>query len=397
MRILIFVVVFVAHMSVGLSAEKQSPLQKMMKRELSALKSHTLSTSEGGFSFKTEAKKAPKIEKVDGAWYVTIDIGTQSPMECYIYQDYINPISSIESMAKYVMGDKALQQDVSLLNAGMYGKNPYVRMDTSFIVLQNKQKALAVLKAAVTSRIDKALVCLHYEIGYSKTFARIFAGISKSLVFTEKSEKPLFREVRLISVAGKNAGFSEIAVYKEGKSRKTVSLTSLGLYLPSRKVITMDDLIVEYSEIDGSLKEALYSGTQAGQLVRDLSVKTADGKTFLVDGKLQGKAIKKSFSVKEKMMGSIQHNEVLAKTFFGSKKSKSITLYSYTPHVNPIGQTKYSYQLKSKTTKKAEISFELGAVLGEGTIDKDGSSETLNMKIGSMEMKYLRVLKAGQL
>lgn len=56
----------------------------------------------------------------DGTWYYTIDIGTDSPVECYAFNEFDGPANSLYSIAEYSLsGVEALNEKNYLVNLTM--------------------------------------------------------------------------------------------------------------------------------------------------------------------------------------------------------------------------------------------------------------------------------------
>lgn len=96
--------------------------QDAMKREVKLDDTTRLQIEQ----FKVDGKvlgKARLADEGDSYWYYVIDIGTDSPIECYVFTDFDGPANSLHSIVTH-----------SLANAEKINKKQWLRRLTTWLM-----------------------------------------------------------------------------------------------------------------------------------------------------------------------------------------------------------------------------------------------------------------------
>jgi len=376
-----------------------------MLREGTGLVSHKVVSSDNELEFTVQGKSAPVIDLVKEATsyhYTKIDIGAEAPMECYFYKNDISPATAIKSLTGLVLTNKKVVGNLvgartSLVGAGAIEGNPYLMLQTAFVVENKGTKLTGNLKAMVATKDVGNVVCAHNEVGYQKTFADRFSEIVSSFVFLKAPKPPLlYKDVLVLSLNNLPIGFV-VNYLTDGQNKTHGWINKTSFILPSEnETYTTDDMILELSTKTGVVAYGFYKSEQTGKLDHAIEIKTDDGKNYVVLGTKEDKKVETLMQTKTGVVSNYEHTKLITKKFV-NQKMKQFTVPAFLPDVDPANVTSLKTSLKKKTPQGLLISIQSGDQTYTSVVRKDGGTETLSIPAGSVVVEGKKIYSWGSL
>src|SRR5262245_59996382 len=139
----------------------------------------------------------------EGSHYGVFDIGTESPVGCFLYDERKEPATHLAMTSDRLFEQIGAQRPIGRkavygIDAGHAGPYPYLGVDW----IATLDCAGYHLKQKFGNRGERSLYCLHDDAGYQQTFDAFFAGFLASLELPEEPQPPQFREISVIRISG---------------------------------------------------------------------------------------------------------------------------------------------------------------------------------------------------
>lgn len=237
------------------------------------------------------------VEKADTYWYYTVDIGTDTPVECWAFQDYDGPANSLVNMMKYATENIATLHKRALTSQYNYSLNVENIADTAVLdyqVLYNlgtgAEQLTGLMKGLSAESPNGLQVCLHNEIGYRETFKDVFTSFVNA---TDKSAHatPFFNSVNSVFMNNELVGVAVEKFTKDADGDVEIR-EALSMILPvdANNVATTDTVTRSWSYADGELINAYTYSVENSEMSSSLSLSESEG-VWAVEGEIQGKPI----------------------------------------------------------------------------------------------------------
>ncbi len=180
-------------------------IEELKKREISALPQKQIQTPEKEISFKIESIGEPKVKDIEGCYYLSVDIGTQAPIECYVYKQRGDPAFIANNFMNIAL--KSMKNtEIESISSGIFENDPFLSMNKFYLINQNGMDSIGYLKIIVISKPSNTIVCLHDEHGYIKSFKRIAKGISSSFNNQYQTVAPFYEEISIATLNNTQIG-----------------------------------------------------------------------------------------------------------------------------------------------------------------------------------------------
>lgn len=235
--------------------------------------------------------------QVDDYWYFTVDIGSESPVECWAFQDYDGLANSLVNMMKYAVSNISKAQEKVLdsqfnfsLDMSTMGDTPVFAYNLLYNLGEPEQRVSGLLKGMSAESANGLQVCLHNEIGYRETFKDVFASFINAVDRTSNPQ-PFFFAINCMKMHGELVGVvSEKFIKDADGDVEIVETTSLILPVDENTVASTDVRVRSWSRADGTLINAYQYAVENSELSSAMGVSKPDDK-WLLEGEIQGKAI----------------------------------------------------------------------------------------------------------
>jgi hypothetical protein len=241
--------------------------------------------------------KVKLIEEADGTWYYNIDIGTESPVECYVFEDFDGTANSFYAIMEHSLksveelNKKSLSAQFNYaIDSGVIGNTPYLLLDILYNLGEGKAKVAGVLKG-MSVRTDQTLqVCIHNEIGYRKTFFETVESFIEAIVAND-STLEFFEPIYQFTLNGIPVGYGREKYATDADGDVNIQKDSAFMIpVDTSSISRTDSVAVEWSSPDGSLINADINTIENGVATSQFAISYVN-EQWLVEGQLQGKTI----------------------------------------------------------------------------------------------------------
>jgi hypothetical protein len=348
-------------------------------------------------SGEVEAASAPQIERTKESIKIVIPIGTQAPVECYVYHERTDGASTIWQVVDAVKKkiDVRLFEPTDVFVAAGHAA---LAAHAIYVVKQAKGDAGGELKLIYYENPLVSTLCTHDEAGYSGAFKRLAKGLFESLKRSDRrlESKPSKREVSVIKVNGRPTGYSDNVDYDSGKDTVvSESVTAKLLPRSPNEVMVEDTITTETSDKAGQLLEYVHVGVSGTEVALVIKLKRLGAGEYSYSGKQNGKPINGKFKTKSKLGPAT--GQAIAKNIrelLLSGKATSFKSEEYSPDLDPTAPIEALYEIESKEQRKVRSSF--GPAKIEGTVDEHGELEKSEMHMGSSTVTEERLSSEGK-
>ena len=260
-------------------------------------------TKESDFSLASVAAKGKVkgeislVDESEGTWYYHIDIGTPTPVECYVFNEYDGPANSLHAIvdlslngAAELNGKTRSAQFNYAIDTGVIGNTPYLQLDTLYHLGEGEEKVAGMIKAYSAQTNDTLEICVHNELGYRDIFFDVFSSFVNSFN-SEPADAPFFESVYEMRINDIPMGFAVEKYTKDADGDVMIeSETALLVPVDANTVSRTDSADISWSRPDGSLINGSTYTIDNGVLSSEFEISVADDK-WHVEGQIQGKAV----------------------------------------------------------------------------------------------------------
>lgn len=334
----------------------------------------------------------------DGMHYYTIDIGSSSPVECYIFTEFDgtanslhllfeNSFPSIESMNEKSLSGKSNYS----IDSGVIGNTPYLSLDILYNLGEGNEKVAGVLKGLSAQTNSTLQICLHNEIGYRQTFFNVFESFIQAVI--ENEVNPNFFEVLYkVSINDIPMGYIQESYEKDADGDVAIiNETSLLIPVDASSIARTDSLSRSWSRPDGSIINATEYAIENSVLTSQFSLEYTDD-AWQVSGELQGKAVTKKLEHSSSLLsgfGSYIELENLR-----NSESDSGEFYMWAPSADPTSALPVVLR-KLSDNENANFEIDMGAMVMKFLADDQGIFRQGTIQQGPVSMKMELIYSNG--
>jgi hypothetical protein len=362
-------------------------------RELQALPKQPLQFQK--LSAEAEIAGSAKFEDSGNSFQVTIPIGTESPVQCFVYKKEVDTGGTLLMVTR----EAAKKVDVRLFRldeVSLLGDYPVVFLEAQYLTKTPKGQALGELKSMFYQHPVSPMLCLHDELGYNETFKRMTKTLAASLKIADMQvNPPKFIEVFIEKVGERPTGFSSHVALPE-KNGKFAFLSRSTSFIPRSEsdLVIRDKASTEVWDPDGKLVKAAYADSESGQLTFSMSIEKVGPSEYSYKGKHDAKEVSGKFKTKSKR--GLATNKIVAGLLARellSGKANELKIEEYHAGVSPEAPVEVSYKTESK--EKRLIKMKLGDMEALARSDDKGGLERLEIPVGNVNVVEERVLVRG--
>lgn len=335
-------------------------------------------------------------DKSDNFWAYLIDIGTDSPIECYISTDYDGPASYLYAvMEKGLQGvETAYKKPVTArlnfaLDTGMIGDTPYIAFDTLYYVGEGQEKLAGILKGIAAETSQSLQICIHNELGYRETFFAVAESFVNAFIKSEDNPE-LYESVYKMSFDGTPVGFIREQYFTdEDEDVEYRKKSSMLIPVDQASLSRADTVGVEWSTREGNMINASNHTFQNGVLASMYQLDLVDGK-WRVGGELQNKEILSNLPHEGDLMSGL--GSVYEFLSLLNSDKEAIELPMWSPDVDPVSVVTMGIS-KLKNDDEANFKFDIGPLVMKFYSDKHGIFQRGSLTQGpinfSTELMYV--------
>jgi hypothetical protein len=245
-----------------------------------------------------------------------------------------------------------------------------------------------------------AVYCAHDDLGYTRTFATLTKAFAESLETRKSAAAPHFIEISTASMSGTKFGVTLTTLERGGdggfKARKT---TALLIATHNGHVRSQDSTHLNWVRPDGSLIHAANTEISNGETSNKLSLKEQEDGAWVMEGEIQGKAVKTHLPRDSKpgnwVAQSRELRALLSEPDAVGREHRMGIWISENPAKLTPAKTRV---LTRRDDRQFTARVEFGSINATLTLDKTtGTASATDVKIGPVNMRIERVYVEGGL
>jgi hypothetical protein len=322
----------------------QSPegVDAQFARESEPAEKHLVKT-DGGFTASIEAKAPPTIKREGQVLSVSVDLGWDAEVRCYVYSQPIDAGGASNALLK------AAGKAVKFKALGPYfldhqALDPVLGIRGVYHIERDGKLLAGDLKLMAMPRSEHPVICMHDAPGYAKSFQRVSTEFAKSFQFESDEPPPKRGELWTLTLEGTPLGFSREMTYllDDGKVQR-VSLSASFLPTAPGEMSFEDEAEIVTSDKEGTLVSGKYLSLVNGQPNREIDVsRTKTGYNYA--GTIENKPVTGSFK-SEQAIKSQYATERKFKALARDAKKAKFAQWEYEPSIDTAGASKVSYEV----------------------------------------------------
>ena len=376
---------------------------ELLDREAEPLKGVRVASEDGRVKTLV-AGVVDELEPFDGEYFLQPDIGTETPMECWIYPKGHDLAAwhqrfseqAFQAIAQHYGEIEA--RAIERIDAGVFGAHPYLALDWLYRV-KTREGALAAgqIKHLAAIKGDASVYCRHNETGYRESFTRVFRGLVESLEVLDTSPEPYYQEVMTVSLATAPTGVATITMtLDEDGNTRIVERMALLILVDQQTIVANDSYNVQFSTPEGLLLDELEVDSVNGEVTSRLRLESSAEEGWKVSGTWSGEEVESSLGGQELM--SVLGQRLALSRFLARGRRSGVTKFAdWSSDADPKALTEIGVQILGAVMDGVETQFDLGARTMDAVLDENASPRSATISMGSLNMKLTRVFVRGEL
>jgi hypothetical protein len=379
-------------------------LTTLREREAEPLAKQSIASEDRFFQARVPARPRGEVLPVDGAYAVRLDMGSETPVDCWIYRDGLDFATSLSALSDSTFeaigesfGDVD-QRHVEAVDAGVLAGHPYLRVDWLYRVATAAGPQIGQVKHVVASKHGRGLYCQHNEVGYSESFRRVVEALLESLEYEGPSDAtPYFTQVSTLAIRGMRVGLERTTlVLDEAGDTRVDTRTSLLMPVTSDTLQVSDTFGVEFARSDGSLINQVHVQTANGELVSQLELNPALDDLWIVEGTFQTKPVSTRFRPASQPTSWLGEALALRRAIEEIGVGSEITLARWVPQADPTRLVDETVSIESRMERgQFAARVAMGGLEADLVVEADGSVASGSIPMGVASLEVERVYVGG--
>lgn len=341
-----------------------------------------------------------EAQSEDNYWYFTVDIGSESPVECWAFQEYDGLANSLVNMMKYAVNNvsanlnKTLESQYNFsLDVSNLGNVPVFSYDILYNLGETDERVSGLMKGMSAESANGLQVCLHNEIGYRETFKDVFTSFVNAVDRTA-NVKPFFFAINGMKMQGELVGIvsEKFSIDADGDV-EIVEATSLILPVDANTVSSTDSLARSWSRIDGTLINTYEYTVENGEVLSSMGLSRTEG-TWVIEGEIQGKKVNSELSYDDVFtsnFGAYLETQKLA-----NSDQDSLSYNTWSLEGDPTQPTPTVMYKKSQKNGLLELVAEIESFKIEYTVDEDFIMQRAKVEMGPIDYSVMPMYVSGK-
>lgn len=257
--------------------------------DASTLQAMRLSALDGRYEGTMLAAGAPKVEAQtndEGLAIATVDvpIGASEPVRCSVSPGR----ADASRFFAHFLG--LVAAEAPEVHVAAYASGPVIFARARYTATTKEGRAVGLLKMAVAPRGIGSIACVHDEVGYVRSFERVFTSAVEGRTSPSEAPGDTFVDVAKVSEASRPVGFVETRVRAGAAGGRESSESFVGLVKTDRGYAFLEGITITRLDKKGELSELRYVHLVNGAVLDVVRVERgASGYTY--SGEHEGKTI----------------------------------------------------------------------------------------------------------
>ncbi|MCH2192374.1 MAG: hypothetical protein MK188_15815 [Gammaproteobacteria bacterium] len=341
-----------------------------------------------------------EAQSEDNYWYFTVDIGSESPVECWAFQEYDGLANSLVNMMKYAVNNvsanlnKTLESQYNFsLDVSNLGNVPVFSYDILYNLGETDERVSGLMKGMSAESANGLQVCLHNEIGYRETFKDVFTSFVNAVDRTA-NVKPFFFAINGMKMQGELVGIvsEKFSIDADGDV-EIVEATSLILPVDANTVSSTDSLARSWSRIDGTLINTYEYTVENGEVMSSMGLSRTEG-TWVIEGEIQGKKVNSELSYDDVFTSNF--GAYLETQKLTNSDQDSLSYNTWSLEGDPTQPTPTVMYKKSQKNGLLELVAEIESFKIEYTVDEDFIMQRAKVEMGPIDYSVMPMYVSGK-
>jgi hypothetical protein len=368
----------------------QVDLEALLEREVSPLPKRSVGFPNPVWSARVEAEGAPAVSLLESATVVDIPIGTQDPVRCYVYADDVDPGGTLGRVLNDA-GRQAEYERIRPVDVVVAAEAPALQVAALYTTRGPLGDRVAgQLELLFHALPGHPVLCVHDELGYTKSFRRVALGFSSSLRTELTPPAPRWLEVQVARIGKIPVGFIRRAlVASETGGVRTLETSSFMLPMPDQTWVFEDE--GSFSDLDpgGRIQRAVFAQFSGGRELLNLRIDRLAG-GYHVQGKRAGEDVSAEFRTRdpEGLPGPALVGQWL-------DQQERVEVEEFRPSLNAAEPVTVTYQRMSAAPRR--VVAKLGPAELVGRLDARGLFDHVELTANRTTTVFDRVLQRGKI
>ena len=337
---------------------------------------------------------------IEDYWYFTVDIGSESPVECWAFQDYDGLANSLVNMMKYAVSNISKAQEKVLdsqfnfsLDMSTMGNTPVFAYNLLYNLGEPEQRVSGLLKGMSAETANGLQVCLHNEVGYRETFKDVFASFVNA-VDKSSNPQPFFHAINGMKMHGELVGIVSEKFLKDADGDvEIVETTSLILPVDESTVASTDARVRSWSRADGTLINAYQYAVENSELSSSMGISMPDDK-WVLEGEIQSKAISSELAFTGELISNF--GAYLETQKLAASDKTSANYYTWNADADPTQATETELQKNGTENGLLKLTADVIGFKVNYTVDEAFIMQNAEMKMGPMDFHISPLYVSGK-
>lgn len=348
----------------------------------------------GNWSAYIEAAKPPQVIGHDQFLEVVADVGWDSELHCFVYQEAIDAAGAIHTMLQ------AAAQNVEFQAVTPYalerdGLVPMIGVRGIYQVKQNEVLMAGDYKLMVMPRSDFPILCVHDAAGFAKSFVRVTTDFARSFKYEANQNAVVRGELWSVMLDDTPVGFSQHSTYAlEGGKMRRVSLSASFIPTAPGQLALEDRVSIVTSDSTGNLIDGKYITFENGETALSLDVERSK-QNYNYVGTIQNKEVRGTFKSKKPVVTAYAFEKRI-KGIVKKPQKTSFEQWEYTPGIDPAQASKVTYDVTPRDDALVVV-----ASIGQRAVtmhaNPKGVVDELQMPVGSRTVESNLLEEVGDL
>ncbi|WP_437820932.1 hypothetical protein [Sorangium sp. So ce1078] len=375
------------------AAQEPFDLDKALAREADDLPAREVSA--GDWSARAFGAGEPKIEQKEKLVAITIPLGTESPVECFVYNTMLDSGEVIRNFVDLLDPAKVEISRVVPWEVSVHRESPAVFVQALYLAPTAAGKAAGLLKIALHADRAHPIACLHDEVGYVRTFERLTKGIFDSFDSKSAAPKSEYTDTVILRVDKVPIGFETSDLFKdEGGQRRWLSRSATLLPRDPKSLHIEDEASNVLIDAQGRIKGGVWIESSGGKANHRIELSQKTNYQYEYSGEVEGKQVQGTFtpSAKAWLASPVSTASELARL---QKKKGPFDLkqQEYMPSVDPTKPVDVQYARDAS----GSVTVSLGTMRLVGNLAPDGRPEAFELSAGPPRLTLQRAYARGKL
>lgn len=386
--------------TIAACAAAPQPLSFPERMELESLDLalRAVSSPDGSFSTKITGRLFRPMVSVDGDEGVTalIDIGSGTPVECTIFRRDLDLAAAMVEFSERGFAKVAqhsgpvLHRQTHALSSGVVAGAPTFSLSWRYKVASG----MGLIKHRIASVSGRGLYCRHIEVGYTKTFAKLFNAMVRAFESSDSGTgEALYSAVLRTKLHERPRGIERQVIHRlEDDSLRIETRTSVLVASLYGQLRGVDTVFVRFARPDGSLIHAVYARSENGELVTNLSLEPRNG-IWSISGTRDRVEFQHDVKGSGNPVSTLEENRLLREAIRDQGSNGTSEVRGWYPQIEPTRLLKRTTVLgPRRDADHFHAIAKVGPVVIESVIDTRGEttwSRWLDPRVGELESELL--------